>query len=450
MDRVVPALLRADRPRASGVARLRALGVVAALAVRRADRVDRREVDDVEAELGELRQLRAHPSNPPHERGNSSYHAPKRASGRSTSSSYVSDHVFSERSPAARGERLVHRQLRRVEEERALGELAGDPPARRRPCAAARSGTTRRGRPRPRRGSTSARARRPRTRPSRGRSPAARAAPLSSASSRRAVTHRRAERLVAVAEDPRRHRDAVADGPLDRPAPAVDLRLDVLDLDARGRVFGGGTLQVSPMREDRSVHFSVPPEFCSTRPRSPRAASIATRTASSTGSPPRASRGGRSFRSGRPTSTAPRTRRARPSPLRPSCSRSRRRRCRHASSRISSPGMRTGSATGPPTPAARRSPTRFGSSASGGAAELRPRRGVRLIGDLPIYVAGGSADHLANPSSSSRVSSLARRPTTSARPASCGETRSTTGPLIAARAIAGGSSAFGAPSSSST
>src|ERR1700746_3799520 len=53
------AVLRADRPRAADVAALRPLGVVAALAVRVADRVDRRQVEDVEAELGEARQLRA-------------------------------------------------------------------------------------------------------------------------------------------------------------------------------------------------------------------------------------------------------------------------------------------------------------------------------------------------------------------------------------------------------
>src|SRR5206468_6406533 len=40
------------------------------------------------------------PSKPPHERGKSSYHAPKRASSRSTSTSYVGDTAFSERSPA--------------------------------------------------------------------------------------------------------------------------------------------------------------------------------------------------------------------------------------------------------------------------------------------------------------------------------------------------------------
>ena len=55
MDRVVPALRTADRPRAPDVAGLGALRVVPALAVRQPDRVDRREVDDVEAELGELR-----------------------------------------------------------------------------------------------------------------------------------------------------------------------------------------------------------------------------------------------------------------------------------------------------------------------------------------------------------------------------------------------------------
>src|SRR4051794_17088922 len=40
------------------------------------------------------------PSNPPHERGKSSYHEPKRASTRSTSISYVDDHALPERSPS--------------------------------------------------------------------------------------------------------------------------------------------------------------------------------------------------------------------------------------------------------------------------------------------------------------------------------------------------------------
>ena len=56
VDRVVPALLRADRPRAADVAAPGDERVVAALAVRDADRVDRRQVDDVEPELRQLRQ----------------------------------------------------------------------------------------------------------------------------------------------------------------------------------------------------------------------------------------------------------------------------------------------------------------------------------------------------------------------------------------------------------
>ncbi len=55
MDRVVPSLGPADRPRAPGIALRRDERVVAALPVRRPDRVDRRQVDDVEAELRELR-----------------------------------------------------------------------------------------------------------------------------------------------------------------------------------------------------------------------------------------------------------------------------------------------------------------------------------------------------------------------------------------------------------
>ena len=54
-------------------------------------------------------------------------------------------------------------------------------------------------------------------------------------------------------------------------------------------------------------------------------------------------------------------------------------------------------------------------------------RGVRLIGDVPIYVAQGSVDHRAHPDSSSPGSSPARRRTSSARSASTGATRSSTG-----------------------
>ena len=51
VDRVVAAVLAADRPRRAGVLGARGQGVVGALAVDLADRVDRREVDDVEAHL---------------------------------------------------------------------------------------------------------------------------------------------------------------------------------------------------------------------------------------------------------------------------------------------------------------------------------------------------------------------------------------------------------------
>ena len=78
-------------------------------------------------------------------------------------------------------------------------------------------------------------------------------------------------------------------------------------------------------------------------------------------------------------------------------------------------------------------------------------RGVRLIGDVPIYVAPGSADHVAPPRAlPRRRRGRRRRPTPSPTRASCGATRSTTGRRCAAGATAGGSSACAAPSSSST
>ena len=56
---VWPPSLVADRPRAAGVVGAGDERVVAALAVREADRVDRRQVEHVEAELGQPRQLLA-------------------------------------------------------------------------------------------------------------------------------------------------------------------------------------------------------------------------------------------------------------------------------------------------------------------------------------------------------------------------------------------------------
>ena len=56
MERVVAALVAADRPRAAGIPCRGGQRVVPPLAVRDADRVHGRQVDDVEAELGQLRQ----------------------------------------------------------------------------------------------------------------------------------------------------------------------------------------------------------------------------------------------------------------------------------------------------------------------------------------------------------------------------------------------------------
>ena len=56
-------------------------------------------------------------------------------------------------------------------------------------------------------------------------------------------------------------------------------------------------------------------------------------------------------------------------------------------------------------------------------------RGVGIVGDVPIYVAEGSCDHLGHPGSSSRSPSWwqAHRRTSSTRAGRTGATRSTTG-----------------------
>ena len=115
---------------------------------------------------------------------------------------------------------------------------------------------------------------------------------------------------------------------------------------------------------------------------------------------------------------------------------------------------------------ARRSRTRSRSSAScSGAsratgrrcATTRTRAASALIGDIPIFVAHDSADvwaaaralHL-EPIGRGRRWSPACRPTTSARPASAGATRSTAGIACGRRDTLGGSRASAPPSSAST
>ena len=108
------------------------------------------------------------------------------------------------------------------------------------------------------------------------------------------------------------------------------------------------------------------------------------------------SHGGRSCRWGRPTTPArptcrPRRSRARP-PSSPTGGRpSSPRRPRRSASRTP-----TGSTAGSGTAA--RSTTRSGSSANGaGCARYAAERGVRIFGDIPIYVAQNGADHRAHP-----------------------------------------------------
>ena len=93
LDRRVAALRRADRPRAARIVGRRRQRIVASLAEAAADRMDRRQVEDVEAHRA-IRRAAAPPlrrtsrcatGSVPAERGNISYHAPKRARSRSTS-----------------------------------------------------------------------------------------------------------------------------------------------------------------------------------------------------------------------------------------------------------------------------------------------------------------------------------------------------------------------------
>ena len=143
------------------------------------------------------------------------------------------------------------------------------------------------------------------------------------------------------------------------------------------------------------------PAACScTRPRCPAAGSARTPTRSSTGWPPPARRGGRCCRSGRPTATARPTRRRRRSRPGRGCWPSRGR----AVSRDEELDA-SASATaywidglGALRPAAARvaDQVRFDRE----WAALRAyaaERGVRLIGDVPIYVAPGGADQRAHP-----------------------------------------------------
>ena len=384
---VVAALGRADGVGRAGIVRAGDERVVAALAVRPADRVDRRAGRRRRSPSRRARgSCASTPFRPPQERGKTSYQAPKRARTRSTSS--ASDGSSCGVAVALGvaldgGEQLVaHRgvvlggleDLGVVEHaERVLDQLAG-----RRPWRAA--------------GRVVRAARRPRE-----SSPASSVSPASS-------LRRSSSRQVAKTSVQARERELPAARLVDderaAPADAVVVRVERAaarprahlraparpgEDDARGASRGRrGRRRRRPRRRSPTVRFAGiarrrrrraagtgcgsaeaaavgisdaeypparssnvgtgsgrPPATLGGRAAAPSvrrraapsdlaaraAASGGTRTRGSTGSPTRARRGGRCCRSARPTATARRTRRARPSPPGRGCSPSRPRRC---------------------------------------------------------------------------------------------------------------------------
>ena len=175
------------------------------------------------------------------------------------------------------------------------------------------------------------------------------------------------------------------------------------------------------------------------------------RAPGSTGWPRPARRGGRSSRSARRTGTARRTRPTRRSRRGTGSWRTRRAGARRRTRTSSESATRSGSRAGRryAGPGAVAAQVRFDRE-WGALRAYAAERGVRLIGDVPIYVAPGGADHRAGPSCSRTGRWRAPRPTRSRPRASTGATRSTTGPRCGGAATAGGSSACGARSTSST
>ncbi len=160
---------------------------------------------------------------------------------------------------------------------------------------------------------------------------------------------------------------------------------------SRGGRDAAGTRR--PARGSGAARRRAPRGCCSIRPRSPTGASGPRRAPSSTGWRWPASAGGRCCRSDRRTSTAPRTRLARPSPRPPRCSsipdaavsdeEIAAFRVRHAFwadgwERFAGPG-------------ALADQVRFAREWSALRA-YATARGVRLLGDVPLYVAPRSAD----------------------------------------------------------
>src|SRR5215208_2261398 len=238
MDRLVTAFLGADRPGAADVAAFRADGVVTALAVRPPDGMDRRQVDHVEPELRELRQdlLDAcEAAERPGEQLVPGAEAGERHIGVDAELDVELHLVVPV--VALRRKELLERHVA-GEQGTALRELTLE------------FGLAALDLPRhlvlPRRDPVDPRG--DRVRPAAGLVEGERAAPLIVAErlerrlapatrARASLPNRPTQHVVPRAEDRRVHDELVADDSLDREAPAVHLRLDVLDLDAGRRGF---------------------------------------------------------------------------------------------------------------------------------------------------------------------------------------------------------------------
>ena len=393
MNRVVAAFGRADRPGAPDVTRLGALGIVAALAVRAADRVDRREVDDVEAELRELRDDPCHAGEPAP--GSREQLVPGARAGA------LPLHLDLERATARRLAAITRPERRcrgaplldrsRAEERRPFRQLACEVGLPRRDLAVVLVEPA--GVPVDPRLDLEAPA------PDGIDVEGSREAVVAERLERRlapaapgpAVADDAAERLVPVPGDRGVDLDAVADARLRGPAAAVDLRRDVGHVDALGSHLRHTVNSPACAWNGHSASSSIRPRF--------RAGAWGRRRMrSSTGSRTRARAGGRCCRSTRRTSSAPRTR---PRP---------RSRCWN------------GLLADPDAPVAPSDARAFSKrerswladweafSGDGAVAEqvrfdrewgaLRSyaaSRGVRVIGDVPIYVAAGGCDHAAHP-----------------------------------------------------
>ena len=231
------------------------------------------------------------------------------------------------------------------------------------------------------------------------------------------VQHDRAELLVAVAEHVGRDLDEVADGPLGRVPARIDDRLRVLDMDPRRRRRWAVPFRhrCGSIRGKSRTHSTVGRSATSATVHGRGSPALLRRAAPSdvaAGRPARARRVrvGRLARRRRPVVVADAA--ARPAgPLRVAvqgplgvrgvarpAGRAGRAGLARPRSSTSASARRAGSRTGRASPGrgAVADQVRFEREWSALRAYAN-ERGVRLIGDVPIYVAPGSADHRARP-----------------------------------------------------